>query len=552
MQIRNKFFHFLRFESVAFLILLIGVFVGVYKPLWEHIRQTPTGTLYTFAEGYLPDYYQYLSWVKDGMMGNVFLSSRYTEKVYPAALVHTVFPFIGFLGNIFGLPSYAAYTLARIISNLIFLFALVYLIKNFLPSAIERGLAYLFLLATTGVWSLDSTSGKLIEAIPWSGNFNIVGKFFLPPHHLLSLTILIIAIVKLTKVKTSKELFLAVIIGAIGGFLNPSLLTFFFLFLFSTLLLLFMFHLIPKLLSINRLIYSNNSRGLLGPSLCFISVGGLILLYNAYLFQNILPWSRMYTLMRGFNPPVAFSAYLMALGPTLVPAAIGILDPKVRNTRLGMFLMIWAFFPLLLFPFLGNPLPFNASRLFQSYQYIPLSVLGAAGLAYVSQLLSRLKIPPHFSLTVIILGFSLYGITPYVKGIEGIVEPIKPWHINAYIPNSAMRTFEILDNKTPPESVVLASETVSTMIPAFTHNRVLLGRDDVAPDYYEKREKAFAMLDGRFTQEEAKQFLKDYNVSYILFGLDAHQFFDTKNTVFPFLKIFYQDEAIIVVKVTKD
>ena len=106
-----------------------------------------------------------------------------------------------------------------------------------------------------------------------------------------------------------------------------------------------------------------------------------------------------------------------------------------------------------------------------------------------------------------------------------------------------------MNTNTPMGSVVIAGEFASGMIPAFTDSRVLIARDDVVPDYYQVRDGLFAVLDGRAPDYIAKDFLRRYNVRYILFGLDSHRFEDTENTKFPFLKEVFRSGNVSVVAV---
>lgn len=217
-----------------------------------------------------------------------------------------------------------------------------------------------------------------------------------------------------------------------------------------------------------------------------------------------------------------------------------------------LFLTIWAYLPLVLFPFLGNPLPLNAARLFQSYQYIPLSILATQGLINLVFLL-RSIIPSRVSTTFLVLLLVIYAIPPALTTTKATVTEIQPRFYNSYVPIAAVHAFDFLNKKSPQGSVVLSGEYVSQMIPAFTHARTILGRDDVAPDYYQKQKTAYAFLDGKLTPDEALQFLKHYSISYVLFGIDTNPY--EKIEIFksyPFLQEMFRNGSVSLLKITPD
>lgn len=524
--------------SPRLLFLILIVCIGVFTPLVINIVKTPPGTYYPFAEGFLPDYYQYNSWINDGINGHILLTSRYTQAQQAPSLIHTLFPLAGWISRPFHLSAFTVFLLLRAVSLITFLIAINAFINRFFASSRSRWIATIMIVTSTSFWTMEGNAAfsHIREPIEWINTFSAIAKFNLPPHHLFALGMLIVSILLLTEVPLTRRSTIKVCICAIlAGFLNPSILALFLL--FWTVMACFM-------LLTKRFRFTRHLTGI-G---FFLLIGGVVFGYHFRLFQSVLPWSHMYTLMRVFHPPVSFSSYLQALGPILIFSLFALSKKNIKNP-LHLYLIVWAYLPLALFPFLGNPLPINAARLFQSYQYIPLSILATQGLVNLVFLI-RSIVPPRVSTTILVILLIMYAIPPAIKTVKATVDEIQPRFYNAYVPITAIHAFTFLNEKSAQGSVVLSGEYISQMIPAFTHNRTILGRDDVAPDYYTKQKIAYAFVDGKLTSNETVQFLKQYTISYVLFGVDTRPY-ETLDTLrhYPFFKEVFREGSVSVVRV---
>ena len=144
----------------------------------------------------------------------------------------------------------------------------------------------------------------------------------------------------------------------------------------------------------------------------------------------------------------------------------------------------------------------------------------------------------------------LFSLPPYYLNVQTYLRLYNNYNAyNIYAPKPLMNAFKYLEKMTLDQSVILSGEFVSSMVPAFSHNRTILGRDDCAPDYYTKQPLAFDFLNGKMDQTQAKAFLNKYSVAYILFGADTHKFEDLPYGGYPFLKKVFRDGSVIVVKV---
>lgn len=271
-----------------------------------------------------------------------------------------------------------------------------------------------------------------------------------------------------------------------------------------------------------------------------------VTLYHFFVFSHTEPWSLMYQMMSAFNPISSFGGYLLALGPLFPLSLLSILSIREDPRPIYIFLLVWLLLPLFLYPFCGSLIPINTSRLFQTNQYIPMCILAVVGLSSVFSF----KLPRLLkSLKLLIVLFLLFSSIPYYLSIVRNNSFINPNAYNVYAPRSLVGAFEFLDRNTPDRSVVLSGEYVGSMIPAFTHDRTILGRNDNARDYYQKQKQAFDFLNGKMAQEEAKMFLQKYKISYLLLGMDTLKFSVLPYGKYPFLSVVYEKDPVSVVRV---
>ena len=526
------------FINYFFITVIIFVLIGVFLPTIFHMFATPQNTFYSLADGYTFDYYQYMSWIKQGMDGHLLLTSPYTEIPYPRVLIHPFFPILGIIAGLFSVSPFIAYAFSRITATVFFIFVFYILTSKSLNLPSARFISLFLFLTSTGFWTIsyDKNIYSLVEPISWSQSFNVIGKFSLPPHHLLALSFSIITYLLLIKKrKRILDPSLSILLGILTGFLNPSTLLFTDVILFCTLLPLF-------------LIYRDKFKWFISKSLLFLTFTSPVLLYHFYLFNHFLPWSLMYKLMQSFNPSVSLVSYLLSLGPVFPLALYAIITKKTSSSPLHLLLSFWTILPVILFLF-RSVLPVNNSRIFQSYQYIPMTIVAAIGLQSLTLKLARFKIKRKVIIFLFLSFFGIFAFLPYVMTINKSVRVISTNFYNIYLPKTLLGAFDRLEKQAPRGSVVLAGEYVSSMIPVFTNNRTILGREDSAPDYFQKQTESYTFLDGLMGEKETWEFLQKYSISYILSGVDTIPYETLRIKSYPFLTEIYRNQNVSVLQV---
>ncbi len=549
-------------KYISIICLVVFVFCALYLPhVLQYFRSGPD-TRYQFAAGFIPDYYQYLSWIKSGSLGDFLLTTRYSGIAHPKVLVHPLFSITGQItGRLHITPPYA-FLLLQIIATAVFLYMLYLFIRTLYPSGFSRNLAICFFLFGTGLYTIAKEAGvwQVVDPISWSGHFNIISKYSIPPHHLLALAAWMGLVILFTrsllalrqaqgklKGETFRNLLPSIILGWCIALLNPSIFLFGLIFLISGFVLSVLY---PSKLQ------ALSSKLLLKRLLIFLLCVSPVLLYNIFILRLVPPWSIMYQRTLAFNPDTSFINYLFSLGPLLPLSLIGIWIIRKRLTLIHFIMASWAYLPILLFPLVGSVLPINYSRLFQSYQYLPITLLAVSGivgfirpplaLRQAQGKLHGVALRKFIGVLLICL-IILYGAIAYVVTIIPTLAPHGLSYYNVFVPKSLLAAFERLDT-VPGERVILSGEYTSHMIPAFTRHRALIGRDDSVLDYYPLQDKAFAFLDGRMTEPEALDFVQEQKINFVIFGVDTKPLSELPTNNYRFLSPLFTDGSVTIVK----
>jgi hypothetical protein len=530
------------FWELVCLFLLISITLStILIPLHIATKATPSGTKYLYASGYLIDYYQYLSFIKQGMDKKIPLEIRYTWETSQPVIIHPFFTLVGYVAGFITTEPHVALMGTRVLTLIIFFIAFYLLIRRLFTQHSIRIASLLLLFAVTNIWTIQTDKGitSVAEAIIGQTTFSVFGKFALSPHHLLSLAcILIVLAILHSSLITTKKLFSVFLLGIASAFLNPSIVSII---------------LIAMAVSIPVIIVQKRKACL--PSLvtiiCFALPSALVLWYHQVVFQHIDPFTLWYSLAQQYNPYVTLSQYLYALGPMIILPPLVLLKKEYRDMPVVSILFAWAYVPIVLFQLRNGFIPMNAQRIFQSYQYIPLAILGTMGIdAFAGKLPAKFNIGT-LAYWIIVAFFLLYALPPAHVMFTQLYTPPQTGFYNMYLSDSGVKALKYLDEHTPDESVVVAGEYVSNMIPGFTHNRVILGRDDAIANYAAHKDQVFAFIDGRIpTQSEWRYFAINHKVNYMLMGIDTNTFANSPISKYPYAKEVFKDGTVSVVKIT--
>jgi len=208
-------------------------------------------------------------------------------------------------------------------------------------------------------------------------------------------------------------------------------------------------------------------------------------------------------------------------GPTLtgILGGYGVLDIFVllqllnrKKTEKSLFLLIWLFTSILL-----TFLPFGFSRYFLRGLFFPCVLLSLMYLENPPKLFKKYE--KLIYLTILFL-VPLNSILIFKTRMEVVKDASIRF---VYINSEEKEAMDFLKNNTSPGSGVLADYILGNFIPVFTYNRVYYGHNTQTPNAPEKIVNLTKFYSNEFSDQDAKKFLKDEGISFIVWGPDEKQ-----------------------------
>lgn len=545
MKIR-QFFRSEYFWISLIILLALGIGISPTIYLWW---ETPPGTQFTFAFNYLPDFYHYISWMKSGIEGHLKIYSRYTSEILPTKYVlpYTIYPILGFIGSKIGLSVFSAYTLARIVFGGIRLFLVYILISYLFTDKRKRILALVITIFLPGFLLPHLSNGQLSYSFFLNGitNFDVYKRMAFIPHHTLShIFNIIFFILFYLSLKKDKKIY-----SVLAGFslllttlINPAALLYMSFIIFIAFIIL------------SLVIYRHKLRNLMIHFA--ISSAPLLLAaiyYKFYMF-TVFPWdlfsqSNIGQQWKKVDMLWTLPEYLGTVGPAFVFSLFALWSKKFQKNILYILLLSWAWGPILGFVFLK--FFYNSSqlnfRLFQSQQFVPYGIMATLGILHICE-----SVRPgvkKFILILMSLLLLIISLPYYIFSFKSQIEEITPSNYNVAIPLDTIKAARFLDDNTPAESVVLAGYYMAQILPALSHNRVYLSQSDLTWDYDKKIVLFTKFFSSQMKPEEIKEFFKNGQISYILFGPDTPS--HTLVSQLDFVKLIYQSGNNYIYKVVE-
>lgn len=488
---------------VLLLILIITIF-GLGSLFYNQFLVIPPGSVYTFAHNYVPDYYQYLSWMKDGADGKILITSRYSPDTFSRKPAYLFYPLIGWLSGKIGLTMFFGYTLARIFFSLLKLFVIYYLISQIFRQSSERKLAFFFALFLPPFYKLFPFK-VLRQDI---ASLDILQRTFFLPHNLAATVSIIIGAICLniylcnsTKAfANSKLLILTSLLFFFASITNPAMLAIFYLFLLPAWLITFI---------------QNPSLPLIINSTAIFLPGLLSIIYYQYLFQNFLPFSWLFYQQKNVSLMMDLKNYFLNCGPVIFFFPFGLKLFLKKRKFLENFIVTWGILPFAILPLLGKIFPFSQERFFEISHFIPLAILATAGFYQLLKFIKQGK--ERILCQKIILAILVVFTLPFLwHSMKFEVEFFGKPYFNLFVSKSLIETFTWMDKNTPDEAVVATPYFTGNMLPAFTHNKVVFGHDFVTYKATERKADMEVIFDKNTPPSQVSQLLKKYQVNYLL------------------------------------
>lgn len=446
---------------LATLASLCIVLLSLFQT-WEFFRQTPADRIYPLVNGYMPDYYWYLSLMRQGWDGSLLVTTRFTPEAFAPQLVNTLFPILGMTARALNIWLPAMYLVARIVFGMIALLAPYLLARRLFVGWRDRIIAMAMVFLSVPLWFRE---GNILRTYGdfWAGLDPIVRLSFLP-HHLLANALVVVTFLlwsRYCQTRKAGALFGSIAAAAAAVWSNPA--------------------------SGGAILMAAGFASLLrGNSMRLGKLAGLALLVVAvaiplgflYRLQStVFPWTAFRDWERYNMYPISPVALLGMLGPSSLFALIAV--GHVLRTRAILWHLIVGWF---LYPFIGTVilsklLFVSNARFIQVAPHVPTAILGFLGVLVVVGYLRRLGIPLWVATTALVALFAIATVPSYMASVDQQMRSVRRdrGSLLMYVPKGVVEAVEWLDAHTTSDDIVVAPGWVSTIVPAFTSARTLLG-----------------------------------------------------------------------------
>lgn len=472
---------------LVFLLIVIGMLLSFFQTIVD-IQATPAGTVFPLVHNYAEDYYTYLHFMRQGWEGRWTATSWMTPEQFSPRLVNIWFLFMGHFARLtnFSLP--VVYTLGRVFGGILLYIVAYFLIRLVYPASLPRRITALLLVIFGGFWWGWQEGQPTVPILThiWTELDPLVRGSYIP-HHLWAKGFMVGAfLIMLRKISPISLIGLIVVI-VFMGFSSPVTLATF-------LPTVFLWFLMGKKKKFSLLVA--------------FAVAFIITIYHRSLETGIFPWNSYKPWEDAVRFPVTIVTYAQSLGPNLILFFIALIF--ARQIRFLPFLVSWTLSGFIMAILLGRLIPLSNIRFLEGYQWIPIAIVAAQGLIFLSHKKTIL-------LTFFLMVFIAYALVGFWASMREhyayLVNDLHDYRV--YVPVGKMQALAYLDANTPTESVVLAPYHWGVLIPAFTGDRVVAGHKLFTYEFSKKMEDI-----DRFyrttSQKKMEDILEQYRVSYIV------------------------------------
>jgi len=533
-----RVFSFLKNEYIWVILITVLVLIVSFFPTIHNLFITPSDKVYTMAYNYYPDYFQFVSWMRDGGNGDLALSSRFTPEVFPRKFGHTFFSIYGFVISIVSKNFFLGFVLGRIIFGFLRLLMIYFLISLLIKKKKERIVCFMAVIFLPSFYNVVNMNGffEIRYFLPGITNFDVFRRLTFLPHHMMATILMILGLAAYSRgLKTNlyKYSLISAVLMFIASLVNPATILSMGVTLMSAGLILVM--------SLSK----DAKRELIGhTAVSFLGIIAAIIYFKFYLF-TVFPWDLFYkndvTKMQW-----PFVDYLGALGWALPLGIIGIiLARQYYKNILFVVVACWGLGSVLGVLISTHFSIISMFRLFQAQQAIPLGILSGIGIVEIFRRSSNRAVPYFFIIIIVLTSIPYYWVSFAEQMSEGRVD-----NFYLYVSKSTYGAYEFLDRQTPFESVVLAGYYSGQMLPAFSHNRVLVGHADGTYNYENKLDIMTRFYSNKYSRAELDRVVKENNISYFYFGPDTPRPENTSLSDYPSARLIYQNGDNYIYKAT--
>ncbi|MDH7476167.1 MAG: hypothetical protein QHH09_01705 [Microgenomates group bacterium] len=527
------------------LIFLIAVYFSLFfiSPVLLTHFSLPKNTVNWYVGLYYPDYFEYLSFVKQGQMGNFFLKNLFSHEDnqlfiaswWPYPLLGMIWRYLPFLS----LP--ACYWLAS------FILAVIYMVLAFLVIDlvlkdylfIDKFLAFLFFLTAVGFYY-----GQKVVNYSYSLGSGFSRFSLGAPHHQVGHIFFIIGILYLAKnflvknwLKTSLVIFFLSLLLLFSS--PPQLLLFWLVYLTTILIFLLKNWRTEKKINFSKINF------IYPAALVLILIAPILFFYQRSTANLLVINSgKNWDLANFFYPPLKL--FFLTGGLILLLSFLGLVNyfKKIEPARIILFLVAFfsIFFSLVPLNFFGKNLlaffGFHNLRLASPASYL---FYATASIIFLSSFFKTKRI----LMTAGFLIFCYFIAGNLIVWREAAKTPYQAAYLQ-FMPEEMYQGLKFLENN-QRKGVVLTSpnSSLGVVVPAIAGRRVFFGRTIFTLDYDKKQQLADDFYQQKMTADQAKKFLQEAGISDIVatdWEINKEEFISS----YPFLSLKFENSQLLI------
>lgn len=436
----------------------------------------------------------YLAKMREGLQGSWLWTNHYTMEPSPGAYFFTFWLALGHLAGVAHLSLIATYQAARVVGAFALLLAAWMFICHFVQEHAARRFAIIFCALGLG-WGyvIQALGHPLIlgvrsDTLDWRmPELSVFYSVLALPHFVWAAAFQAVAAVLTLRAADKGSMRLAVLAG-LAWLAESSIHA-------------QMPILVGGAVVVAAVARPVGRRGWAAVGLA-LAIAAPYIAYSYLGYRTSPEVARWSAGWRNNLPPEGVSL-LLALGPQLALALLGLPGALRRRSREDVFLLAWL---LLLIAILWLPTPAaNLRRRFFDGVYLPLVVLAARGL--YEQVVPRIR-----SLRMRRLIPFTYVVVAAVGSAFLVLAPLKFAARPPYtMPAAQLSGVTWLADE--PTGAVLSSPSMGLLVPAYTSDTVYVGQYSETYRYADKGRQAYRLLTGR---ADLRAFVKAEGIRYVL------------------------------------
>ena len=518
------------------LVIIVSALVISTLPFLVAYWSTPAGLQFGGFVLNVEDANSHVAKMMLGKRGEWLFYLNYSPEVHEGAFVNSVWNLLGWLAARLSLPLLAMWHIARVAFGLFYLMAVVVTINYFVADRRQRTVALFLAAFGSGLGWVPLLFGQQIVAGARPIDFWLAEAYSTPilvgyPHILLAVAMLLLTFVLALKALEAYTL---------PPGLAAGLCALVFVLIHPFGVAVVDLSLVTYVLALRLLRSKSLARSLLAIAPVFLLPLPLFA-YDVVVFLTndvFRAWSEQNLCLS----PSPF-LYLLGYGVMVPLAMLGMLASMRASAERSVFLLVWTTVVAILLY-----VPFNSQRRFIEGLIVPLAILSARGIAeyvlpYIRQRMSyrltRISVP-------IILTLTLPSTLIFVGGLTSLSlqHPAR-----LYQDVLKMEAIEWLGARTKPDEVVLSSQQTGNLIPAVAGNAVVVGHWAETIGFQEKQRFVKTFFDERTTDEQRREILERFRVSYLFYGPEERALGDYDVEGSPLLRLVYANQRYRILRV---